>query len=85
MDKLFTKRIGDYEILNEIGSGSLATVYKGRRGEKLFALKIIDLKFKSENDICASLQETRILSSIENTSIVKLHETFVDNEMKKYV
>ena len=80
-------QVGSYRLAGEVGSGSLSTVYKGRFGKSPteFALKVVDLKFKSESDICTALQEVRVLHAVDHPCVLPLHEAFVDEEQKQFV
>ena len=80
-------QVGSYKLIQEIGSGSLSTVYKGQFGKSptSFALKVVDLRYKSEADVCTAVQEVRILHAMDHPCIVPLHEAFVDEEQKQLV
>lgn len=75
-------QLGKYQVVKEIGSGNISTVYSVR-SSKLpeAAAKVIDLRFKSTADVCSGLQEIRVLSSMrEHPTIVKMREAFVEED-----
>ena len=75
-------QLGKYQVINEIGSGNISTVYSVRSNKMPeAAAKVIDLRFKSAADVCSGLQEIRILSSIgDHPTIVKMTEAFVEED-----
>ena len=75
-------QLGKYDLIKEIGSGTISTVYRAISGKNPeVAVKVIDLRFRSTADVCTGLQEIRVLSTIsEHPTIVKMKESFVDEE-----
>ena len=74
--------VDNYKVLKEIGKGSASTVYEVKEKTSLakttWALKSVDLKFKSEDDVFSVLQEVRILSLLhKHPSIPKFHDAFI--------
>jgi len=70
------KRIGNYTLLKEIGSGAFGQVYKAKymKEPELYAIKKIDKK-KIAPPISSYLErEVSILREINNTHVVKLHD-----------
>lgn len=68
-----------YEILEELGRGSTATVYRCRRGEEVFAAKVIDLsatRLHHHSDCITTRmrQEVSIHLSLKHPRVVCLHE-----------
>ena len=74
-------KIGEYTILNDIGSGNFSFVCKGRnlKGQQ-FALKFIDKStLVTEKDIIRLKREVAILQRAHHPSIVKFYD-FLQNE-----
>lgn len=71
-----------YDILNQIGVGTYAKVYKANRkvDSKIVAVKIVDTSNLNKAGIESILNEIRILSSISNPYIVEYYEAFVDDD-----
>ena len=74
--------LADFKILEKLGVGSYSSVYKVERleDEKVYALKkikIMNLKPKEKHN---SLNEVRILASIDNPNIISYKEAFIDEE-----
>jgi formylglycine-generating enzyme required for sulfatase activity len=70
------KSIGDYEIIKEIGSGSLGTVYlaEHRFLKKAFALKVLPEELASDRSFIARFEkEIASLATLEHPHIVKMH------------
>jgi hypothetical protein len=68
--------IGDYELIDRLGSGSFGVVYKVQKsGENtMFALKNIVYKNKGQMDMIE--QEISILQKVDHPNIIKLHDHF---------
>jgi serine/threonine protein kinase len=74
--------LDNYKLLQEIGKGSASTVYEVKEKsivtKTTWAMKAVDLKFKSEDDVHSVLQEVRILALLhKHPSIPKLHDSFI--------
>ena len=72
--------MSDFEILSEIGYGSFGTVYKVRRKSDgiIYALKKVNLSQLKPKEKANSLNEIRILASINNKNIIQYKESFFD-------
>ena len=76
-DKLIGKTIGGYQIVEEIGQGGMATVYRAHQisMNRDVAIKILPLQFSHH---AASLdrfkQEASIVARLEHRAIVPVHD-----------
>jgi serine/threonine protein kinase len=76
-DKLIGKTIGGYQVLEEIGQGGMATVYRAHQisMDRDVAIKILPLQFLHH---AASLdrfkQEASIVARLEHRAIVPVHD-----------
>lgn len=73
-DYLIGQKIGDYEILEKIGTGGMGAVYLSKKKdlEKKFALKIIKRGMDTDAILKRFLQERQILSRLEHPFIAQL-------------
>lgn len=70
------QRIGHYEILEKVGSGSQATVYRARdlNLDRNVALKVLDAKWTDDPQFRERfLREARLAASISHSGVVTLH------------
>ena len=74
--------INDFEILNELGKGSFGLVYKVRRknDNEIYALKKVHLNQLKPKEKENSLNEIRILASLNNKNIIQYKDAFYDSE-----
>lgn len=68
-----------YQLSEEIGKGTFATVYRGISLEtkQKVAIKIIELANITDENLAQALNEIRILSSVESPHVVQYIESFV--------
>lgn len=78
-----------YRVIKQLGEGSASKVYlvedsgpsKESHGEKKkFALKLVDLKFKSNELVVTVLHEIRILTHVNHPCVIKLRKALVDSK-----
>ncbi len=74
-------QLSDFEIQCELGHGSFGIVYKVKRKTdgKIYALKKVYLNQLKEKERQNSLNEIRILASINNKNIIQYKGSFYDN------
>src|SRR6202007_1442823 len=70
------RRIGPYELLRELGSGGMGSVYLARRTDGIY-LKLVAIKLLRGADLTPDLiirfeQERRILGSLDHPNIARL-------------
>ena len=73
------RKVDDFEILQVLGEGSFGYIakVKSRLNHKIYAMKKIDLsKIKEQKVINLMMNETKILSDLNNPLIVKYYKTF---------
>lgn len=74
----------DFDILKQVGQGAYGLVYKVRRKSDkcIYALKTIDISKMNKKSLTNTLNEVRILCSIDHPNIVGYKEAFIENEGK---
>lgn len=73
-DQFIGKKIGEYQIIKEIGAGGMGKVYLAEREgfEQKFALKIIKRGMDTEAVLRRFVRERQILSRLEHSNIARL-------------
>lgn len=71
----------DFEILQEIGKGAFANVYKVRRVKdgEVYALKKVYMHKLKQKEKENSLNEIRILASINHPNVIQYYDAFYDS------
>lgn len=70
-------RIGVYEIIEQIGAGGMATVYKAHQAklDRFVAVKIMHQAFKSDPNFAARFErEARIVARLDHPNIVPIYD-----------
>ena len=72
----------NFEIMEKLGKGSFSKVYKVRRkiDNKIYALKKMQILDTSEKQKINSLNEIRVLASINSKYIINYKEAFFDTK-----
>ena len=72
----------NFEIMEKLGKGSISKVYKVRRkiDNKIYALKKMQILDTSEKQKINSLNEIRVLASINSKYIINYKEAFFDTK-----
>ena len=72
----------NFEIIQKLGEGGFSRVYKVRRKEdnQIYALKKVQITNLSEKQKLNSLNEIRVLASINNKYIVNYKDSFLDSK-----
>ena len=70
----------DFEVLSKLGQGSFGIVYKVRRkiDKGVYVLKQINISQMNAKLRKEALNEVKILNSLNNSYIVRYHESFVE-------
>jgi len=76
--------IKEFEILKHLGKGSYSNVYKVKRKTdgKFYAMKKVKLPKLSQKERKNSLNEVRILASIQHPYIISYKDAFYDNNSR---
>lgn len=71
--------LSNFEILGKLGEGAYSTVYKVRRliDNKFYALKKVLIENLSEKERKNSLNEVRIMASIEHPNVISYKQSFI--------
>ena len=79
------KRLGDYEILNVLGSGGMGRVYKARNviTDRVEAMKVLLPDLQGHEDVAARFQrEIKVLAALNHPNIATLHTALtIDNQL----
>lgn len=75
--------IKDFDILNELGKGTFGSVYKVKRKKdnEIYALKKVYMNKLKQKEKDNSLNEVRILASINHPNVIAYKDAFYDNEI----
>ena len=83
-----TVKFSRYEIIDELGRGGMATVYRAYdpNFEREVALKILNRELLSNPQIRERFErETKIIAKLEHPAIVPVHDVGKDNDQMFYV
>ncbi|MGH9500606.1 MAG: serine/threonine protein kinase [Terriglobales bacterium] len=85
MSEPINKRIGDYEILNELGAGGMGKVYKVRNviSDRVEAMKILLPDLAGRQELAARfLREIKVLAALDHPNIAALRTALtLDNQL----
>ena len=72
----------DFEIVKQLGKGSFSSVYLVRRKEdqKIYALKSVNLQKLNKKEQQNSVNEVRILASVNHPNVIGYKEAFWDEK-----
>jgi eukaryotic-like serine/threonine-protein kinase len=82
MDDMVGHALGSYQIVEQIGAGAMATVYKGYHPimERYVAIKVLPDRFARDSTFRARfLREARTIARLENRYILPIHDFGEDN------
>ncbi|HRH43209.1 MAG TPA: serine/threonine-protein kinase [Pyrinomonadaceae bacterium] len=87
-ETLIGKRIGDYQIISELGRGGMGAVFLAERADGMFeqkvALKIIKRGMDSEAIVQRFVTERQILASLEHANIARLIDGGISSDGLPY-
>lgn len=85
MSEEVNQRIGDYQILNELGSGGMGRVYRVRNviSDRIEAMKVLLPDLAGRQELAARfLREIKVLASLNHPNIAALRTALtVDNQL----
>jgi len=85
MSEPINKRIGDYEILSELGAGGMGKVYKVRNviSDRIEAMKILLPDLAGRQELAARfLREIKVLAALDHPNIAALRTALtLDNQL----
>ena len=72
--------LADFEIIEQLGTGAFSIVHKVRRrtDQEIYALKKVNMQGLKEKEKHNSINEVRILASLDHPNIIGYKEAFVD-------
>ena len=72
----------DFEVLNKLGQGSFGTVFKVRRkvDKNYYVMKMINISQMDRRGQQESINEVKILASLDFPYIVKYFDSFIENK-----
>ena len=72
--------LNDFEIIKQIGSGAFSTVslVKRKKDNTIYALKRVELSKMKQNEKDNSLNEIRLLASVNHVNIIAYKESFYE-------
>jgi serine/threonine protein kinase/Tol biopolymer transport system component len=86
-DELIGKRLGGYDIIDRIGQGGMATVYRAQQlsMNRDVAIKILPRQFLNDDSYLARFdREVKIVSKLEHRSIVPVYD-YGQHEGQPYI
>ena len=74
--------LNDYEILKQIGTGAFSTVslVKSKKDNLIYALKRVELTKMMPNEKDNSLNEIRLLASVNHINVISYKESFYEED-----
>jgi serine/threonine-protein kinase len=85
MSEETNKRVGDYQILNELGSGGMGRVYRVRNvlSDRIDAMKVLLPDLTGQQELAARfLREIKLMASLDHPNIAALRTAFTaDNQL----
>ena len=85
MSEEIGKRVGDYQILNELGAGGMGQVYRVRNviSDRIEAMKVLLPNLTGQQELAARFQrEIKLMASLNHPNIAQLRTAFTaDNQL----
>jgi len=81
-------RLSKYEILEELGHGGMATVYRARdlRLERDVAVKIIHKHLRESKEVAIRFEaEARAVAKLRHSNIIEVYDVSGEDEAEKYI
>src|SRR5687767_12979588 len=77
MTDLPVSQLGQYELIEKLGQGGMATVYKARQPnmDRIVAIKVLPPALRLDPEFVTRFrQETKIIASLEHARILPVHD-----------
>ncbi len=81
-------RVGKYELLEEVGHGGMATVYRAydERLDREVAIKVIHRHLRENREVAARFSsEARAVAKLEHPNIVKVYDVSSEEEVERWL
>ena len=81
-------KLAKYEIVEELGHGGMATVYRARdmRLEREVAVKIIHRHLRESSEVAARFEaEARAVAKLRHPNIIEVYDVSEPGEPEKYI
>lgn len=83
-DKLIGKMLGKYKLVEKIGYGAMARVYKGHHEllDRYVAVKILHPQLAADKEFVAQfISEARNLANLKHANIVQVHDIDIEGDL----
>src|SRR3954463_4244037 len=81
-------RLGKYELLEEIGHGGMATVYRARdmRLGREVAVKVVHKHLRGSAEVAARfVAEARAVAKLQHPNIVEVYDVSEDTDSERFI
>jgi eukaryotic-like serine/threonine-protein kinase len=82
------ERVAKYDVMEEIGSGGMATVYRARdpRLERDVALKLIHRHLRQSTEVAARFNsEARVVAKLRHPNVVEVYDVSDEDDDERYL
>lgn len=77
--------LDNFEVMEELGSGTYSTVFKARRitDGKIYAIKKVNISQLNDKEKNNALNEITLLSNIKHPNVVEYKDSFISDNGDK--
>src|SRR5690554_5391731 len=82
------ERVAKYEVMEEIGSGGMATVFRARdpRLDREVALKLIHRHLRQSTEVAARFNsEARVVAKLRHPNVVEVYDVSDEDDEQRYL